>query len=209
MNLNPLDAPSIVRAFAAVARPIIRSEYDLDSCIVSTRIAIDTFNRFGLRARPMVARMRAFNAAMARCLAEGGPHDSITFERWDLEHGARTSSLGYADGRDVPRGYWAGPLVALVEREVLVDASADQASRPHDAIYLPGVLLASVTPKFRAGLEPLVLRTSDGCGIVYEHSPSERSYQTAPYWKSSALCRRVTDAIVATMEFSLGIAVAA
>lgn len=197
------DSVSTVKAFAAVARPIIRSEYDVDSCIASTRIAIDVFHHFGLQARPMVARMRVFNPAMGRCFGETGPYDATAFERCDREHGARTASIEYAVGREIPAGCWAGHLVALVERQLLVDASADQASCPHNSIYLPGVLIAPVTPKFRAGLAQLIISSGDGCGILYDPYPSERSYRSAPYWKSSPTSQLVTNAIIAAMRSSL------
>lgn len=203
--LGHLDSrsASIISAFASVARPIIRTEYDVDSCIPSTRIAIDVFHHFDLRARPLVARMRAFNAAMGRCMAEGGPEDEATFERWDRVHGARTSSVGYAEGRTVPPGYWAGHLVAFVADRVLVDPSADQASRPYDSISVPGVLVAPVDARFVAGIRGLILRTSDGCGILYECSPSERSYRSAPFWKSTPTSRRVCREIIAAMRLSI------
>ena len=208
---SQLDTPSasIVEAFAAVARPIIRGEYDIDSCIASTSIAVGVLRHFGLQVMPMVARMRAFNPAMGQCLREAGPLDAHAFERWNCDQGARMVSIGYADGRGVSEGYWAGHLVALVERQLLVDASADQASRPNDSIYLPGVLVAPITPMFRAGLERLLLRTGDKGGVVYEPYPADRSFRAAPHWKGSPTSKFVTNAIIVAMGKSRDIAVAA
>lgn len=203
MPLTELDArwTPIISAFAAVARPIIRSVYDSDSCIVSTRIAIDVFQEFNLLARPLVARMHAFNSAMACCLAEAREdNDAATYERWHHERGARAVHVGYADGHPVPRGYWAGHLVAVVERQVLVDASADQASRPHLGISLPGVIAEPVTPQFLAGMDGLAGRLSNGCGVIYQSFPRERSYRGADFWKGSRASRRVADTIITAMN---------
>lgn len=181
----------IVEAFALIARPIIRqASYDLDSCLVATRIAVDVFHHFGLRARPLMARMKIFNAAALEptCgsatgrAAAAAPEACIVF-------------IGYGN-EPVPPGYIPGHLVTVVEGAILVDAVADQANLPNTGIELPGVLLHRVHPAFLAGLSPLY-GGWNGCTVAYEATPSNRSYSSTPDWRRAPDARGVVRSRIA------------
>jgi hypothetical protein len=204
MNLDHIhaDTADIILSFASTARPIIRTAYDTDSCIASTRIAVNVFHEFGLRAKPMVARMKVCNRAMAHCIEQGLITDADSLERCSEQYGAHALGIGFSN-EPMPPGYWAGHLVAVVERSVLVDASADQASRSVQSIVLPGVVAETITRRFEAGLEPLVLRHRDGGVVQYHPSPRERSYRGALDWRESSISRFIVKEIVTAMTRSL------
>lgn len=158
----------IVDSFAAVARPIIRGSYAANSCIASTRVALDVLHRFGLRATALVARAAVFNEAT---LTES---DALA-----------------AEGAD--------RLVVIVERALLVDASAKQAHRLQPGIELPGVLVMPVRTRFIAGLSPAA--TSVGtCHVWYTPDPRDRSYTLTPDWQQTPDSRIATDEIVDAMR---------
>lgn len=171
----------IVEAFAMVARPIIRhASYGFDSCIVATRIAVDVFHHFGLRARPLVARKQIFNAAALEQTCGSATDSDDTLPE------ACIVLIGYGNEPVTP-GDFSGHLVTVVERGILVDAVADEANLPDTGIELPGILLHKVHPGFLAGWSP-IYGSWNGCTVAYEASPSERSYASTPDW------RRVHDA---------------
>jgi hypothetical protein len=163
----------IVEAFAQVAQPIIRyASHDVDSCIVSTRIAVDVFHHFRLLARPLVARKVVFNEAALRLTPDATAADYAK---------ACIVRVGYGDG-PVPTGFWSGHLVAVVEREFLVDSVADQANVRDSGIELPGVLLHTVDNAFLSARSKLY-GSYGGCGVRYEAFPVERSYTSTPDWR--------------------------
>jgi hypothetical protein len=165
----------IVEAFAMIARPIIRhASNDWDSCIVATRIAVDVFHHFGLRARALVTRKQIFNAAALEPTC-----GSVTVSD-DTAPEACIVLIGYDNA--VSHGNFSGHLVAVVEGEILVDAVADRANLPNTGIELPGVLLHTVDPDFLAG-HSLLYGSHSGCTVAYEASPNERSYASTPDWR--------------------------
>jgi hypothetical protein len=185
VNIPDYQTPPehIVDAFAQVARPIIRrASSGVDSPIISTRIAVDVFRHFGLQARPLVVRKAIFNAA-AVCLAS-----SESAIGAGEEANPCVVRIGY--GSDpAPQGCFSGHLVAVVERQFLVDVLADQANNPNFGINLPGVLLHAVTPEFLVGWAPIFGKHSSGSVVRYRALPGDRSYAAAPEWRSGPSAR--------------------
>lgn len=163
----------IAEAFAEVARPIIRQAYhNFDPSIVGTRIAVDVFHRFGLRARALVVRKQIWNAAALEpaCEAQSAGDDEacIVF-------------VGYGPGAVRP-GYLSGRLVAVVDHDILVDTVADEENLPDTGIELPGVLLHRASLAFLTGQSALY-RSHSGCTVAYEANPDERSYVSSREWR--------------------------
>lgn len=52
---------ALLRRYAAVAREEIRRDFAPDSCVVSTRITLAVFKRFGIRGQPMPAELLVQN----------------------------------------------------------------------------------------------------------------------------------------------------
>lgn len=181
MNSTDLQTSpkQIVDAFAQVARPFIRrASSGVDSSIISTHIAVDVCRHFGLQAGVLMTRKQIFNAA-ALCPTAAEPAIGANARE---EANACVVRIGYGSG-PVPLGFMAGHLVAIVERQFLVDALADQANIPDSGINLPGVLLHAVNPQFLIGWSALYGKHSSGSAVRYDAIPADRSYASAPYWR--------------------------
>lgn len=121
---------NVLEALVTFGRALIlANDVAPDSCILSTKVAIEVLAAFGYKAKPVPVVVVIQNREYLRAEAEG----------WDLvetPHGAWPEGA-YAMGL----GFWAdekkaGHLIAVVEDEILLDMTLDQASRPHVNIRL-------------------------------------------------------------------------
>jgi hypothetical protein len=161
-----------------VARPIILERFRPDSCIVSTRIAIDVLDYFGIKAKALPVKLGAYNP-LAWESVEKGVEPDWNGGAWGVGIGT-ASPIAFT--RQSPSGV-DGHLVALVEDTTLLDLSIDQASRPAKGITL-APYFGAIRPENLAGFEEgegLVFRVDGDCRIVYWRHP-ERFHLQAPDW---------------------------
>lgn len=202
---------AILDALVAVARPIIREEFNADSCIASTKAALDALAYFGVHGREMPVVSILFNAEAAQLL-EGGMDMT--------ELGQRTSQIP-ADEPDGPWsvgvgagpggvGKWPGHLVSTVPGiGAVIDLSLDQAARPHKNLN-PTPFWAHVDNPAWWGPKPATpihtLGTSDGTVVVLDRRARDpRGYKSSPNWDlrgpgREAVHRKVVAGIITAMR---------
>lgn len=192
-------AGRVMEALLAVAREEILKDFRRDSCIASTRVAVEVLRHFGVRAYPLAVTAMVFNASFAAHLGSDLiPREAAETRRWTEEDGSWSVGIGF--GRGGP-GSWTRHLVAIAEGRWLVDLSLDHADRPEHGIML-WPLAHPVTEDFLRGLAPLTLEVGSVL-VQYDADPCERSFERARDWR---LVRRWGPAVrrtVARMEPAL------
>lgn len=182
-----MSLASLLELIGPPLRRTILKFYGADSCIASTRVAIDVLEGLGLNARPLMVETEVFNAAMIRLIeADAIPDDPAERIRKFDETGAWGLALGKPDPRrtDVPKELMGIHVVAIVQERLLWDLSIDQASRPQRNMSLEGPLVFATTPAFLAGREPLVVAESKGMGMIrIKPKPADTRYTVSPNWQ--------------------------
>lgn len=177
-----MNPEHVMRALVDVGRPLILEEARADSCILSTKIAIETFEHFGIKAQPVAVDVVALNAVAAKvwreCSATPGWYPEQMHP--DQTPGAWGIGLGFRKEHDE-----CGHVVAVVGDDMLTlfDLSIDQASRPQHGIHLrpqPFVL----QPTFWDGH---VMRFIDDTGAELHYRLSE---DRDPWWTRSGNWQR-------------------
>lgn len=173
-----------------VARPVMLKYWAKNSCIASTRLAVEYLRGKGIRADALAVEVLAFSPAMARRVEEhGGVPDEETFEEW-----CREDEKVWSIGLGVPHPAleeegFVGHVVCMVENKWLLDLSIDQASRPERDMPLEP-LYALASENILAG-KPSVLRHPSGITLEYGPRPEDRSFLTAPDWTKKERFKKV------------------
>lgn len=188
----------VLDGIRAVLRTEILKGFTMDSCIGTTRAVIRVLRHFGYDAEPLPVAAYVYNAVMTKHIEDGTfvPSKDPRFNAWCDETGAWGVSVG-APTKD-PND-WAGHLVAIVkDRSLLIDASIDQASRPHKGIHLPRAMIGRYHDTFLTG-EMLHIQGGDGSSLVYQVIDNVR-YKTAPDWTDSSRTKKAVKATIKYIE---------
>lgn len=171
----PRDLTPLLNRMCAAIPPITAGMgYARRTCILHTRVAVDTLRAFNIRARPLACRLMVLNAAYARRSNQLGrmldPDEMLPEEH----------SIGIGFGRGEMPGYDAH-VVAVVDERYILDLTLDQASRPQREISLrPGHFPAP--REFLSGAEPFVFDAPDGTRVHYAAVPDDRGFLRVPDW---------------------------
>lgn len=147
--------------------------YTRRTCILHTRVAVDTLRTLGVRARPLACRLMVLNAAYAKRANE--------LQRMldPSEMRAEEHSMGIGFGRSELPGY-DGHVVAVVDERYILDLTLDQCDRPQYGINLrPGHFAA--TPAFLAGDEPHRFEYG-GSYVQYVAVPADKGFLRVADW---------------------------
>jgi len=108
---RPAAHAAIVAALLELARPELLRVFRRDSCIVSTRVALDVLKTFGIAARPLSVKAVVYNAPYAARLERGMPLPASADELacWVREDGAWSVGLGFPNPDAPPCRWLAGP----------------------------------------------------------------------------------------------------
>lgn len=160
---------------------MVEQGYKRDTCILHTRLAVDTLRAAGLRARPLAAQVAVFNEAFAelaralgRMPAKG---DDIPDEAWSVH-------IGYGTPVAAERPGYDGHVLAIVNERYAVDLTLDQASRP-----LKGIVVGPHWWEVREGFltgEAVEIFARAGSYVRYEAMPGERGFLSAGDWRLPA-----------------------
>lgn len=149
-----VDPQRVVDGLLAYARPEILRYFAADSCIASTRIALDVLGYFGIHAKAVPVSVTVFNED-ARAIYERDGIEEVA----RAVHAARHQDTGgpwtLGIGVDLP-GKPPGPghVVAVLPRQrLLLDLSLDQANRPKKNLLL-GPLAVDIPEDSRFMEEP-------------------------------------------------------
>lgn len=162
----------ILGSFMEAATRILPKLYKPDSCIATTRIAIDVLERFHFKVRPLTVEVSIYNPAYTA--KERHPDTPAEDEAWKSE-GCWAVVLG-----DESLG-GTGHLAALVNEDSLIDLTLPQANRPHKQIVLPPVVVTNFPAGFPAGLENDI-SVINGCTVVYRARPAWHYYLRSKDW---------------------------
>lgn len=172
------------------ARPLILRRAIPQSCIGSTRVAVDYLRERGVAARPLSVRLAVFNPLHTACLIAAKDDAGIAADLQELykdEPAYRASGLwgiglGYSRlaGDAVPAERWDGHVVCIVEERLLLDLSLDQVNRPQRNIQL-GPVAIPVTSEWLAISYPGEAIEA-GCMLRYEALPHDRSFEDGVDW---------------------------
>lgn len=149
---------------------MVDAGYQVNSCILATRLAVDALQQQGIRARALVTKMVAFSPQLVAHLDEGGQFDE-TAPGWSV-------GIGLGDD-DNPAGYF-GHLITIVKDEVALDFTLGQASRPKHDLEL-GAVAFDVDKGFLAGEKPAYIEIG-GSVVTYQAQPNRKDYATVPDW---------------------------
>jgi hypothetical protein len=197
-----IDFNTVLKGIEQVARQEILRDFRTDSCIASTRAVMRVLEEFGYDSQPLSVRVSIFNATFTKHLEAGTARfrGDLNFRRWLEESGAHSVGLGFAEpGKD--NGVYVGHLVAAVpQRQLFIDASLDQASRPQRAIVLPSVLISPMTQQFMTTVgETIEFEASTGAALIYERIDNP-TFRSSIDWTDKMRTRRAVKAIVRHIE---------
>jgi hypothetical protein len=164
--------------------------YRPDCCIAATAILIDVLDYFRLTARPLSVIATVFNPAMSRRIEREGMPTLEEAERDWFPRGCYSLAVGVGGPQ---LGKWPGHLVVNLADQVLIDLTLDQADRPQHGIVLPMPIVAPFPPDFLTE-DGQMAGLINGCRVVYEARPADRSFDRSNDWRS----RKRRDAVVGT-----------
>jgi hypothetical protein len=192
----PLDV--LLSVFARVGRgEIMRDEYHLGNCILSTRVTVEVLRHYGVKAK-------AVSVQTFIGLNNQGNGDGI--------------SLGCPGRGKQKRGLWkgfaAGHLIAVIPNKlILIDSSIDQVNGPKGydrydrAIYcLPCPFIAHVPAEFVAGLAPACFLV-DGHNLMYESEPMPQAVLESAEWRATTRWMPIVNAICRQIDYAKSVSI--
>lgn len=202
-DLGNVTSPS--RPFLPHVCEVVREElrigtfYRPDCCIAATAVLIEVLDYFRLTVRPLSVIATVYNPAMSeRILREGMPTVEEAERDW-FPNGCYALAVGAGDPEP---GKWAGHLVANLADQVLIDLTLDQANRSQHDIVLPMPIIAPFPPEFLTE-DGQMDGTVNGCRVVYEARPDDRSFERSNDWKSKKRRTNVVGAAIRRLKGSL------
>lgn len=178
---------AIFDALVEVARPVILSAFNPDSCIASTRLGMDVLAYFGIQTREIPLLLAVFNADAVALLQQGKTMDEVKAETLryspEDEGGPWTMAVGAPTGR-APG--WAGHLViGHPATGAVIDLSADQAARPHKGLELTPYWLRIPDPAWwNDPTEVHSTISGEGVAVLFDRRcPDPTGYLRSGNWK--------------------------
>jgi hypothetical protein len=191
-----------VRLFAEEATPVLKREFRNDRCLNSTRICLEVMKAFNVSAYPMSVTTLALNKEWRDISAKLGRFP--TEEEWSGTNAWAVGLDAREDPSDIERNAWAGHLIAIVQKEWLVDASAIQISRPEKKMSIPDVFVGWVPKWFPKGRSSMTFESEEGAHLVYRARPDDRSWATLDGFQKSPWNMQVALEIAGRMAKRMG-----
>lgn len=186
-----LHEASVLDALVEVARPIILEEFNLDSCIATTRIGIDVLDYFGIKATALPISAVVFNKEALDLLTSGTSMEDLKaiMAAIPIDEPGGPWSIGVGAGGPLKHNDWAGHLIATIpEASTIIDLSIDQASRPHKNFTLVPYHAVLDEDDWWSGKEPMAtFSNADGCYLLLDRRvPDPVGYLSSPNWKRTS-----------------------
>lgn len=191
-----MDTLSVIQGLMDIARPKILKEFRADSCIASTAICLDVLTRRGILAEPLAVRTMIFNQPFVARIERTGvfPNGEKEIAEWTAADGSYSVGIGF--GPPQP-GKWAGHLVAIAERQYLIDISVDQANRPLYGMEFDSVAV-EIDEDFLAG-KPRVF-SYNSCTFRYDAFPNNTGFRSSPDWTFPGRRKNIVESVLSEME---------
>lgn len=160
------------------------SRFKPNSCILATRIAIDSLRPSRIHAVPLVVRVRAWNAMAIRHLETGrGDLIGTDGEACGVGLGFNPQEMARAihDKPLSPTDSFNGHVVAFIPRGgYMLDLTIGQVNRPEKGILVSPFWTQA--PEFRRPRGKIHVRFPNGNGVSYEAQPERTDYKDALDW---------------------------
>ena len=174
---------------AAPIRDVVRQTHHERSCIFTVSVVAEVARYFGVRASPIPVQATHFNAEAVRQLALPDAANGLTGEAWTVGVGG-TGKVG--TGGDANN--WDGHLVAVIGDSVLVDASADQFSRPQKAMVI-GPFAGELAEPLSAQHPAVFTVSGQGNKIVYVPMETPGPWRETRDWRDHRQVRKEAVAV--------------
>lgn len=166
------DAERTLRWCAVTLRPMLLDAARVDSCILTTRVAIEVMHYAGHKAaRPLAVKVIAANREAQEELRAGRMPDEWPEAAW---------SVGVQGTGSRASGRWDGHLIVACG-DVLADLTADQFHRPDKGLPCPGPIVVTGWDRTWP-----VLTANDDTGVAVRYEPmrgeAAQSFRHAPDW---------------------------
>jgi len=185
-----------IARFSAIVREEILRDHLLASCVVSTWITVEVFQKLGYAASAREVVASVGNATYVALWRQFGPPKTAD----ELDRWAALGAFVIGVGHDQMLGGIGGHLVCTIDDRVLIDASLDQASQPSQGIVIPPVVSFPIDPR---GLHKGIIRDlGDQLFIEYVDRPVIADYRGSPDWGQTPEARDAAARILTrvTME---------
>lgn len=195
-------------------RPRVLVDFTSDSCVATTRIAIDVFDYFGVPASPLPVTVIILNTEATNIIESGGTVEDVAKQVWQQNAqtpgGPWTIGLGFGEEKD-GAGHVALMLPSISS---VADFSIDQATRRHKNIALEPVVFPvaddanpsdweGATVQVQSPGEAAVTLMYASAEPRYRHSPNWRRVSGAPGGREAF--RSITGDVIRTVREDLGI----
>lgn len=182
-----MDSQRIAAALCNVGRPMILQDASADSCIASTKIAMEVFEHFGYAPQAIGVKAVVANRMLAEVLDSGAA--TLTDET-SWPPGAWCVAMGFGD---------EGRHVVCVVDDLMLDLSLDQSSRPAKGIELSASTFR-IVPEFLGG-EPMGF-SHNGTAIVYSRTFNDGWWKKSPNWQNrdAPLRKKVVGAVIRAVK---------
>lgn len=194
-----MDMTIVLRTIARVGRKIIREDFRADSCIASTRVVTRVLSHYGFHAEPRHVKVIIFNKIMLEYWNKGQVPNNETpaFREFCDRTGAWSIGLGYEN----PGQRAVGHVVAIMPKELkMIDASLDQADRPHKGICLPCPFITGIGHEFLAGKSISDYNCPDGV-IRYIPDFKNQTYKESLDWLALQRTDRAVGRIIDLIDY--------
>jgi hypothetical protein len=132
------ELKDLIERLAPVVRPAILEIATPDSCIVTAAILRRVFQFYGYESQVIPTAVYIYNAQMVKLLGSGAKFPESTDERRKLF--ALTGAWGIGitpESKVASGGHGFGGHLVLRVGNAMIDASLQQADRPHRGIHIP------------------------------------------------------------------------
>jgi len=171
-----MNTEAVLQGLLKHARSEILKEFRADSCIASTAVGLDILTHFGILAEPLPVRTLIFNEPFVTRIENEGWPTGQQVQNWSEQDGSY--SVGIGIGPQQPNK-WAGHLVILIEKRLLLDLSIDQATRPQYNMLLDPLCI-EVDEQFLSG-SPKVFKVNQ-CVVRVDALKGNDGYASSPDW---------------------------
>lgn len=192
-----MDGEAIREFLLAEVRPAVLGIYKPNSCIATTRVAVNILEYLGVKARPWPCALLVANKPGARLLVDG--YDLLPDELEQLRaNGAFAVEVAGTGAWDHVHGGWDGHMVALGEFDDgawLLDLSLDQARRSahHIDVTPTAARVRSIPPD-----QPVVARV-ESCLVRWTGIESD-DWRQHREWRRDDLTKPITGHLIRHVE---------
>lgn len=178
----------VIEALVVIARPLVVQTYRVDSCILSTKIAVEVCRRLGVRAQALAVELIA--AVEGNTWRHSAIGANSSEDRFHVRLGTGSE--------DSPWSGRAGHIVALLDNSrLLLDLSLDQVSSlSHGLILTPRAF-----PVEKAMVKGAIHgRRFGDTALVYKPYPEDRSFVAHADWRSHGRSEPIVRRTLAALE---------